>query len=290
MIRRGALLASGLGALAIGAAGCGGGGGGSAVGSATTTVGTTTTTSQGGVLGAQANVDRQKLRMQANRIQTMLNRQLEQLRSTSSPQDLAATATSIRAQLLKAANRLDRLDLQSRKAQQQRAHLQSALRSLSADVTTLQGDAQSGNLQKALDDLTNLSSLVAVRRSIQAIQNGSANGMQPLRTQATTIAGTLEMRLLQLVGANDAQTFADRTARLRQFLQQREQQVRGLTVPQSQQQRKQALLSFLESWQTTLGRAHDEAEAGNLDQARLQLKNGSLSDIQGLVQSLTASS
>lgn len=293
MIRRGAILATGLGAVVIGVAGCGGGGGGAAVG--TTSGGVTatagaTTTSRGGVLGAQANVDRAKLRAQANRIEQMLNRQVEQLRGSTSRQDLAATATTIHTQLLKAANRLDRLDLQSRQAQQQRAHLESALRSLAADVTTLKGDAQSGNLSKAMNDVTNLSSLIAVRQSIQAIrQNGSQRDGQALRNQASTIAGTLQMRLLKLAGTKDAQTFAKRLDQLRSFLQRHEQRVKSMNVPQAQQDEKQALVGFLDNWESTLDAAHDQAANGNLNAAKQKLAGGSLSDIEGLVTSLTAS-
>ncbi len=298
MIRRGTLLASGLGALAIGVAGCGGGSG-SAVGTQTNATGTTgttgatmtATTSTGGVLGAQANVDRQKLRQQASSIQQMLNRQLDQLRSASSTGDLAAAATSIRSQLLKASDRLDRLSLQSPELQQQRENLSSGLRSLAADVTTLKGDAQSGDLGKAMNDLTNMSSLIQVRRSIDAIQqNGASGGGQALRNQASSIAGTLQTRLLAIAGTTDKQTFVKRVSQLQRFLNQRDQQVQNLNVPASMQQRKQTVLRFLHDWESTLDAARGEAAHGSFQQAKQQLVNGSLRDIQTLITGLNGSS
>lgn len=300
MTRRGAVLATGLGALVIGVAGCGGGGG-SAVGTTSggmtatagmTTTGGTTTTSRGGVLGVQANIDEQQLQGQANRIEAMLLGQLSQLRNASSSQDLAATAKSARTQVLKAANRLDRLDLQSQKAQQQRGHLESALRSLAADLTTVQGDTRSGNLQKALTDLGNLSSVTAVQQSLQSIQRSgtSAGDRQALRSQATSIAATLQSRLIGLAGVNDPQTFAKRTESLQRFLDRHDQKVENLSVPQSQQQRKQALVGFLHDWETTLNAAHEKAANGNLKQAKQQLRQGSLDDLEGLLGSLTSSS
>jgi soluble cytochrome b562 len=281
-IKRKATLASAIGALAVAAAGCGGGGGQSAA----TTMGGTTT-SQGGVAGAQANVGSQQLRTQANRIQQMLNRQLNRLGQVNSTKDLSQTAKSTRQQVLQAANRLDKLNLSSAKAQQLRGQLESSLRSLAADITTIQTDAQSGNLTQALADLTQLSSITAVRNAVANVRNGvNSSSQQSLQSMGMNLAQQLRSRMAGLQAVNSAQAFSKRVDQLQATLRQTDQAIANLNVPQSQQDSKQQLRTFIDQWQTDLKSAKQHAEQGQLQQAKQMALGLSLQDLQSLLNGL----
>jgi len=276
-----ATLASAIGALAVAAAGCGGGG----QSAATTTGGTTT--SQGGVAGAQANVGSPQLRSQANRIQQMLNRQLNRLGQVNSTKDLSQAAASTRQQVLQAANRLDELNLSSTKAQQLRGQLESALRSLAADITTIQTDAQSGNLSQALADLTQLSSITAVRSAVDNVRNGvSASTQQSLRSMGMTLAQRLRSRIAGLQAAGSAQEFSQGVDQLQATLRQTDQAIANLNVPQSQQDTKRQLRTFVDRWQTDLKSAKQHAQQGQLQQAKQMVLGLSLQDLQSLLNGL----
>ena len=192
-------------------------------------------------------------------------------------------------QSLQAARVLDRLQLTSFAAQQQRQELASALRSLAADLTTLQGDAERGDLSKALADVTHLSSLMQVRASVGQIRRSTGGGEQSaLRGQASSLARVLQARLSQLSGAHSSRQLARRLGQLDSFLKRREGTLSNLQVPEAQQQRKQALLDFLRGWQTDLDSARTSAQQGQLDQAKQRLAGLSLQDLQTLVAQLRA--
>jgi hypothetical protein len=258
------------GALALAASGCGGGGS-SAVGTTTTTATVTTATGTGGVLGAQATVKGTALQRQADQIMAMLNRQLSNLSSSTSKQDLLAALTQARQQVLAKADRLKRLDLQRPQAQQQRAELESLLRSVAADLTTLKVDAQTGDYASAIAHLTSLSSVTALRAALDRLQSGRSDTRASLRAEAVSVSSGLREQLSQVVTAKSQDDFVARVDEAQAFLDTQRTAIEGMTVPSSLQGEKQRLLTYVASWHRDLARAKASAQAGHLDRARAQL-------------------
>jgi hypothetical protein len=264
----------------------------SAAGGGTTAPAATTTTSTGGVLGAQASIGSDTLRARAGDIAQMLDRQVTKLRDAGSKQDLLSAITSARTQVLAAADSLDELKLQSAEAQQQRGNLKSLLRSLAADLTTLKVDTQRGDYGAAIGHLTALSTMIQIRQTVQQLGRGGQQSTtrDTLRDQALSARDTLRTQLASVLDADTADRFATRAERLRQTLEQQQQAVRQLQVPQGLTQEKQRLLTFLRSWQSDLKVSEGIARSGRLTRAVTQLGQKSQWRLQQLIDSLESGS
>lgn len=197
MRTRAAVLAPVAGALAFAVAGCGGGGNGSAAG----TVGgsasgsATTTTGQGGVLGARGNLGQARAHVEIGRVQAILNGSLNRLMHTRSKKQLTHLATRTSAQLRAEAQRIQNLNVPSG-AQQAQRNLVGSLQSVATDIDTIKGDVQHDNWSAALGAATHLSSVTALRASLQSFKqalrntHGAASGSATVSTPMTTASTT----------------------------------------------------------------------------------------------------